>query len=189
MTQASTLPQESPFTKREQPFVDAVLKERAKASLATWVNFARAKIAPGLYMPTISFDLTGTRAGIAYWRRRHIRLNAVLLLENVEHFESDVIPHELAHLLCRAAHGKKVAPHGPEWKSFMRKLGVEPDRTHDLDTANSRQSTLVFGYACACNAKNCLSQLKHKRACAGTVYRCGKCKKPLIFSSQGSVPE
>jgi SprT protein len=108
-------------------------------------------------------------------------LNHVLLAEKPEQFESDVIPHELAHLILRHLHGKGPTSHGEEWQDVMRRLGVAPDRLHKLDTTNSRASPKVHGYVCSCNTNNWLSRLQHKRAQAGGVYSCRQCKGPMHF--------
>lgn len=183
MTSTASFPREVPYTKRTQPVVDAVLKEKAYASVLRWLALAEQRFGRKFYVPSVSFDLIGKTAGKAYWRTRHIRLNHILLLENFEQFDSTIIPHELSHLICRVFYGKEVSPHGHEWKSVMRKLGVEPDRTHALDTTNSRISPLVFGYVCSCKSNNSLTTRQHKRACAGIVYSCNKCNGPLEFTA------
>lgn len=183
MTPAASLPREVPYTKRAQPVVDAALKEKARECLLRWVKIAEQRFGRKFYVPTVSFDLIGKVAGRAYWRSRHIRFNHILLLENFEQFEQSIIPHELSHLICRFFHGKEVSPHGDEWKAVMRKLGVEPDRTHSLDTTNSRTSPLVFGYVCSCNPNNSLTSRQHKRASAGTTYTCRKCKGAMEFTA------
>lgn len=146
------------------------------------MGIAQQRFGAKAYAPTISFDMIGKKAGRAYWRSRHIQLNHILLLENFEQFDQAIIPHELSHLICRNIYGKTVLSHGDEWKAIMRALGVEPDRTHSLDTTNSRTTAKVFGYVCGCNLNNFLSTLKHKRSCSGTVYGCPKCKQPMIFT-------
>jgi SprT protein len=175
-----TSPRDVPDVLRAQSGIDATLKLRARRSLLHWLAVARAAYGQALYQPTLSFDLAGTCAGIAYGSRRHIRLNPQLLAENIEHFESDIIPHELAHLLVRYLHGEAPAPHGQEWQAVMHKLGVAPNRLHDLDTATSAK---VYGYACSCNADNWLSSRQHARAMKGAVYACLQCKGPMLFQA------
>jgi SprT protein len=175
------IPREMPYTKREQPYVDAALKERAKMSVMRWLEVVQQRFAFKFYVPTVSFDLIGRAAGIAYWRSRHIRLNHVLLRENFDHFDKHIIPHELAHLICRHIHGEAIEPHGPEWQVVMLTLGVQPDRTHSLDVTNSRTTPKIYGYVCSCNGNNWLSQLQHKRSLAGAVYTCRQCKGPMAY--------
>jgi SprT protein len=178
---SETLPREVPYTLRAQPDVDPALKLLAQRSLLHWLAVACAAYGQAFYVPSVSFDLTGTCAGTAYWRRRHIRFNHQLLAENPAHFESDIIPHELAHLIVRHLHGEAPASHGPEWQAVMRKLGVDLARLHSLDTTNSRTTAKVYGYVCSCNANNWLSSRQHPRAQRGAVYACRQCKGPMAF--------
>lgn len=169
-----SLPREVPVAKRRAPPVPREVKDRAKASLAHWVGVAQQTFKRPVPMPTISFDLVGTAAGKAIHDIRHVQLNAVLLTENLESFESDTIPHELAHILAGPGFG-----HGPVWQAIMRKLGLEPERTHDLDTTNSRTTALIAGYACECGSHP-LSERKHQKVARGrAVYTCKKCRKPI----------
>jgi SprT protein len=180
-TAGPTLPREVPYTKRAQPDVNPALKERVMKSLMQWFGLAQNLFGITIDVPTISFDLTGTVAGYAYWRQNHIRLNHTLLAENIEKFESDILPHELCHLLVRNLYGKTPSSHGPEWKEVMRQLGVAPERLHSLNVANSRTTTKVFGYACRCNANNWLTNRQHKKAQSGLAYTCTSCKGLMCF--------
>jgi SprT protein len=177
-------PCEVPYIKRAQPVVDPKLKERAKQSLVQWMKIAREEFGHSLRMPTISFDLTGTFAGYAYFSRWHIRLNHILLQENIEKFESSTLPHELAHLINRYLYGKKVKPHGPEWKAVMRRLGLEPERCHSYDVDNSRTTTKVYGYVCSCCQNGWLTSRQHKKERRGVLYFCNSCKGPMRFKGE-----
>jgi len=75
---------------------------------------------------------------------RIIFVNEILFLRNYEEFMSNLIPHEVAHLIvCLRGgfEGQELPhqdPHGPEWEEVMRDLGffrpIQTQRTHDLDT-------------------------------------------------------
>lgn len=176
------LPREVPVSARRAPAVPRAVKERAKASLAHWVGIAEQVFKRPVAMPTISFDLVGTTAGKAFLDTGHVQLNAILLTENLESFESDTIPHELAHLIAGPGCG-----HGPVWQGIMRKMGVNPERTHSLDTTNSRTTALVAGYACACGPHP-LSERKHAKVARGrSVYTCKKCRKRIRWV--GGAPD
>lgn len=128
-------------------------------------------------MPTISFDLVGTTAGKAFQPERHIQLNAVLLTENLDEFEKQIIPHELAHLLVKHLYGFSGG-HGDEWKDTMRRLGLTPDRTHSLDVSNARTVKRVQGYVCCCGPHEVSTRL-HNRIRRGAKVTCLKCGKRL----------
>ena len=89
--------------------------------------------------PTVSFDLRGTTAGQAYPGKNHIRLNGQLLNENTEHFIEQMVAHEWAHLAASNLHGRNIRAHGPEWKSLMTKLGLDPARCHIYKTQKARE--------------------------------------------------
>lgn len=77
--------------------------------------------------PKLVYTQRGTSAGTAWLESYEIRLNPVLLLENIDTFIAEVVPHELAHLLVWKHFGRK-APHGKEWKWMMESvLGVPAD--------------------------------------------------------------
>jgi SprT protein len=141
------------------------------------VRLAEEKFKRPLPMPTISFDLVGTTAGRAFSKEWHIQLSSVLLTENTEQFEKDTIPHELAHLIAYRMHGYKVG-HGEHWKNIMLKLGLQPNRLHQMDVTNARTTESVGGYFCHCREHE-LTKRMHNRFVAGTLIRCSRCKQRL----------
>ena len=83
--------------------------------------------------PKLVYQQRGTAAGTAWLQTYEIRLNPVLLMENVDAFVNEVVPHELAHLLVWKHFGR-VSPHGKEWKWMMESvLGVPARRTHQFE--------------------------------------------------------
>ncbi|SUH13591.1 Protein sprT [Salmonella enterica subsp. enterica] len=85
--------------------------------------------------PKLVYTQRGTSAGTAWLESYEIRLNPVLLLENIDTFIAEVVPHELAHLLVWKHFGRK-APHGKEWKWMMESvLGVPARRTPSICAA------------------------------------------------------
>lgn len=162
----------------------AAVKDRAKRSLAQWVELARERYGRPLFMPTISFDLVGATAGKAFQERRHVQLNAVLLQENLEEFEAQVIPHELAHLLVHHLYGFSGG-HGDEWKHTMRRLGLSPERTHKMDVSNSRTVARVKGYICGCGPHEVSVTLHNKLQRRGAKATCNKCRKVLRWVGEG----
>src|SRR5712671_2184617 len=123
-------------------------------------------------VPDIEWSLRGLTAGRAMFRGNRIRLNAIFLRDNTEDFIAQTIPHEIAHLLNNALHGFRVKPHGPEWKSIMRALGLSPIRCHDYDVTKAafrRQKRHI--YFCDCGVRS-ISQTIHNRVCRGWAYQC-----------------
>jgi predicted SprT family Zn-dependent metalloprotease len=87
-------------------------------------------------------------AGRADFRRNLVSLNPRLR----EHGPAEVdrtLRHELAHLLAQARAGRRrVAPHGTEWRTACRDLGIaDESRTHALPFPIQRRARR-FLYEC-----------------------------------------
>lgn len=128
--------------------------------------------------PTVTYTVRGQKAGVAYLQQNEIRLNPILLEENGAEFVSQVVPHELAHLLVYQRFGR-VQPHGKEWKIMMEQvLGVPAETYHCFDTTNV--SGQQFPYRCGCQTHQ-LSLRRHNAIVKnGRSYICKKCKQTLI---------
>lgn len=131
----------------------------------------------------IRFDLTGKAAGMALFPSRGtpvIRYNALLLAENRDDFLKRTVPHEVAHIVARRRFGKKIKPHGAEWRQVMHLFGAEASRCHNYDVSRSIRRTLKrYPYRCDCTTHQ-LSSIRHNRVKRGQIYRCISCKQPLI---------
>lgn len=62
----------------------------------------------------------------AYPATNTIRISARVLASGSTELIREILCHELAHLACRMRYGRRVHPHGPEWKELMRQTGYEP---------------------------------------------------------------
>lgn len=91
-------------------------------------------------LPTITYDLRGRTAGMALYNEWQIKLNSILLMENLEDMITTTVPHELAHLAVITIHGARGLHihHGMGWRNVMFDFGIPPDRCHQYDTTNSR---------------------------------------------------
>jgi SprT protein len=119
-------------------------------------------------------------AGCAYTGKfKRIELSEQLFLENIESFFENTIPHEVAHILTEILYPNAKQDHGPEWKSVMRELGIEPVRCHNYDTSSCYNDTRIR-YNCVCSTHHLLSKIRHNKAKLGTEYSCGTCKTRLI---------
>lgn len=131
----------------------------------------------------VRFDLTGKAAGMAIFPARStpvIRFNALLLTENRDDFLKRTVPHEVAHIVARRLFGKKIRPHGPEWRQVMQLFGAEASRCHNYDVSRSSRRTLKrYPYHCDCRTHQ-LSSIRHNRVLQGQSYHCRSCRQPLI---------
>ena len=93
-----------------------------------------------------------TAAGRAFSRDHRIELNPRLQsLPEGQHEQElrNTFLHELAHLVAIERAGKKrIQPHGTEWKTACRDLGIPgEDRCHSLDFSPRRLSR-KYAYCC-----------------------------------------
>lgn len=126
--------------------------------------------------PQVRFNQRGRIAGSAWLERWELRFNPVLLADNAEAFLAEIVPHEVAHLVAFALHGK-VKPHGREWQSIMTNVfGLEPRTRHKL---NTEKASPVFTYQCSCRIHK-LSLRRHNSVRRGQKrYQCIHCNQPL----------
>jgi SprT protein len=149
----------------------------------------RARNYYGINLPgaSIDFSLRGRCAGQARVDRNGgtcLRINQQLLLENLDDFLSNTIPHEVAHLVVnwRARRNRqRPRPHGPEWRAVMENcFGLEAKRCHSYQTTPARFVPRPFLYACSCREHH-LTTLLHNRISRSCQALCRVCSTPLKF--------
>lgn len=131
--------------------------------------------------PAVLLNLRGETAGQAWPEDNLLRLNRVLLEENQQHYLKHTLGHEVAHLIADTVYGKKIRPHGREWKYVMEQVfNLPARRTHNYDT--SRASKRPYAYRCQCPDKvTHFTAIRHNRVLRGTKYQCLKCRCTLKF--------
>ncbi|MBF7072585.1 SprT family zinc-dependent metalloprotease [Glaciecola sp. MH2013] len=155
------------------------LLEQAEQRISDNIKQASLHFAYDFKTPMVNTHQRGKIAGSAHLQKNLIKLNKVLFEENPAHFFSDVIPHEVAHIVCYQYFGK-VKPHGNEWKMVMTQVfNLKALVTHSLNVDNV--GLKHFDYRCACDTKIKLSSIRHNRIQQGKrQYRCSTCKQELI---------
>ena len=143
----------------------------------------------GLDLPaaTIDFSLRGLCAGQARIERNGhtcLRINRQLLMENLDDFLRNTIPHEVAHLVVNWPYRNRrlrPRPHGQEWQAVMKDcFGLEPVRCHNYRTTPARVVQRPFLYACSCREHR-LTSIMHKRISRSSQALCKACRTPLRF--------
>jgi len=133
----------------------------------------------------VKYDLRGTAAGCA--KPHEIRLNTVLLKENLGDFLQHTVPHEVAHCAVMQR-WPKVRPHGSQWQSLMIVFGCPPTRCHHYDIEHvQRRRTAGYSYACLCGIHT-LTAIRHHRVLRGTRYQCRHCHQYLEPTRAEGVP-
>ncbi|MBY5922985.1 SprT family zinc-dependent metalloprotease [Ferrimonas balearica] len=127
--------------------------------------------------PAVSLRMRGQSAGAAHLQDNRLRFNPVLLAENPDAFLTEVVPHEVAHLLVWHCHGR-VAPHGAQWQSMMRDVfGLVPRTRHQFDVASVAPKT--YAYRCQCQEHQ-LTVRRHNKVSRGQArYLCRGCGAAL----------
>ncbi len=143
-------------------------------------RLAESRLGRRFARPEVTLTLRGQSAGVAHPGQNRLRFNPVLLAENPAPFLAEVVPHEIAHLLAYALHGR-VRPHGREWQRLMTEVFELPPRTrHPFDVSSVAPKT--FPYRCRCQ-EHTLTLRRHNKVQRGQAqYQCRRCQGPLTLA-------
>lgn len=131
--------------------------------------------------PTYLFNQRGKSAGTAHLQRNLIKFNPILFSQNRDAFFSQVVAHEVAHLIVYQHYGS-VRPHGREWQHVMETVFNCPAQTtHTLDIKDVLGQ--LFSYHCLCRSHQ-LTIRRHNKVLKGAKYICKSCASPLTKSSE-----
>ena len=180
--------------------ITAAIKAKVEAKVNACVATVEKHYGITFKKPTVSFNVRGTTGGYAKYASWEVDFNPVLLLENLDTYLIDVIPHEVAHLAAKLIYpqtlvrsfGKKRSPHGSEWASIMTVLGADPKRTHKMNTANAKVRTMAkYEYKCSgCGQSYQLSAKRHNKLNAGAFMwhtPCGQERGQIVAVASTSV--
>ncbi|WP_439243315.1 SprT family zinc-dependent metalloprotease [Lonepinella sp. BR2474] len=161
------------------------LKMQIQRRISACLQLAETHFQRPFPMPTVSYEVRGVKAGVAYLQQNVIKLNRTLLLENPQAFIQQVVPHELAHLLVYQVFGR-VKPHGKEWQVIMQHLFQLPaDTCHQFDVQSVQGKT--YAYQCGCQIHQ-LSQRRHNKIVReSAVYLCRICGGKLEFCDEDHI--
>lgn len=156
---------------------DIELQEIGEKIVELSLSRAEHHFGEAYILPSVSLCQRGKIAGSAHLQKNMIKLNKKLFIQNQEAFAQQVIPHEVAHIVCFQKFGK-VKPHGKEWQAIMRLVfNLDAEVTHKFNVANVGMQE--FAYKCVCNTVM-LSAIRHNKVQRGKQqYRCQKCKEVL----------
>lgn len=119
-----------------------------------------------------------TSLGVCYPERNLIRLHPFLARPENSMLLHGVVCHEAAHIAAPIKAGRRVKPHGPEWKALVRECGYKPRvRLQVPDFHKSRQSRkngsdlrAVFEHCCpVCQTQRLASRPQRRWRCADCV--------------------
>ena len=152
-------------------------KRDASALIEQLIDDASRYFAVRLVCPSLSFRRSGSNAGTAHLCQNRINLNPIYALENEKAYLTDVIPHEVAHIVAHQLFGK-VKPHGREWQAIMGEVFQrKPNTRHNLKTSETKDNSVV--YFCQCGDVK-LTIRRHRKVQRGLQhYKCRKCGQVL----------
>lgn len=128
--------------------------------------------------PTVLLNQRGNVAGTAHLQKNLIKLNRTLLVDNFEEFLTEVIPHEVAHIVTFQLFGR-VKPHGKEWQSVMHNVYKIPATVrHKMDTSKTQGK--MFDYKCLCGTVKLTVRRHNKVVRKQQIYSCRACQQELV---------
>jgi SprT protein len=141
-------------------------------------NPALEKVKRRFIQPTLTYNQRGRIAASAVLQKNINKINATLYAQNTHYFLSHIIAHELAHIMVYQLYGRRVKPHGIEWKKVMVEVFELPALvTHTLDVKDVAMRE--FPYKCGCQTV-ALSLIRHNRVVnKKQSYICRKCNEIL----------
>ncbi|TDQ57883.1 SprT protein [Mesocricetibacter intestinalis] len=129
-------------------------------------------------IPEIHYRVRGLKAGVAYLEKNSLGFNRTLMLENSDEFITQVVPHEVAHLVVYQVFGR-VKPHGEEWRGVMGELfGLTPHTCHRFNLESVRGQT--FAYRCNCRVHHLSLRRHHNIQRRNMRYICRECQGELV---------
>ncbi len=169
------------------------LEDYAKKVLDDYLSLASQAFERSIDLDNLRFDLRGKAAGqfVATLVNgdvlREIRLNAEMMKRIGAPFIDEVVPHECAHLVVFSLYGKKVKgkrirPHGPEWRHVMADIFKREPRLYHSFEVKTKQS-VSYEYLCACVGEtHQLSKIRHNKVQRGVArYLCKRCETVLEY--------
>ena len=165
--------------------IDTQQQEQVIARTGQYLAHAATIMQRGFEQITVTFDLKGRAAGMYCVRqgKKWIRYNPYIFAKYFEDNLQQTVAHEVAHYVIDQVHGQQnVRPHGKEWQTLMRAMGVEPNRTcnYNLQGVPLRRQN-YHSYVCACASYQLTSRRHNRIVRDGICYFCRKCKQPLVM--------
>lgn len=143
---------------------------------------------------TMHYNLDGHRT-LGWADRNVMNLHYALLEENPELYIKEIVLHEYVHSVIHQIYpdninykiGKKVKPHGREFKDMCELLGADSSAQTDsfkdskvLKERLDRDAHNYFNYDCSCMTHK-ISKIKHNKILKGNKYKCGDCGEKIYY--------
>lgn len=121
-----------------------------------------------------------------------LKINIDAYRQNKNNMLNDTIPHEVAHLVCSLNYyrmGRKIKPHGKEWKAVCMALGANPKsraehEDYDRSLLVSKRKVKKFLYVLDNGKEVELTSIRHNKVMSGTIYKVNLQGEPCILNSR-----
>ena len=172
-------------------------KQKVNKTLRELKSVAKKTFEVDIGRYTVKYDLTTHRTlGMISPQNNGslvMRLNPLLLEEDAQLYIDEVLIHEYAHLIVEAQYpndmngSKRVLPHGREFKTVCRILGIDDGATtgafrHSQALKKARGTKPTHYYKCKCVIPSELSLIQHNKVQRGReTYSCRTCGERLNY--------
>jgi len=176
----------------------SAIKHAVTTATHHFIDMANERYALSLNYPSVGFTVRGTNGGTANAGTWHVNFNMGLLVDNMDEYLNQTIPHEVAHLVTFAIHGQEFkrtrrgmqrVSHGKNFYAVMRTFGVKQTRCHNMDVSNVKQATRktkAFAVKCpCCESEFTVGTVRKNKILKGARYmhRCTgrKANAPIVL--------
>lgn len=118
--------------------------------------------------------------GLCNYTQKKIGYNTKMLEANGKTFVDEVVPHEVAHWVCKFLYPKSYynINHSGIWKQVCQTLGGIPKAYHSFEV---KKNGTRYIYKCGCKNHE-FTKKRHNKAQGWSTYSCKQCKQTLKFS-------
>jgi len=146
------------------------------------VQLSEKKWGISLASVNIDFKTRGSCAGKAKIlpnQTMQISFNEAVFAADVAHHLQDTVAHEVAHLVCFRLFGKRIKPHGFEWKQIALQLGAMPKASgrYSLEGVSVRRLQR-FLFRCSCREHQ-ITAHRIRKITLGASYLCTFCGEKI----------
>lgn len=155
------------------------------------------KINESVYVKEIStsYFFEGGTAGVAkakrssdknyMWKSLHLKFNSYLIHNNYDNMVSEVIPHEIAHLITYMSGDASTHRHSKEWQEICIKLGGCGKRYHNMKVLQKYKKVKHYIYIVD-SMELLLPEKDHKKAQKSFTNFCAFKKMHRVFKENYS---
>jgi predicted SprT family Zn-dependent metalloprotease len=114
----------------------------------------------------------------------YLVINEKLFKRATEKEKAETVVHEICHLVEMFNYGKVQrirAGHGPIWENYMRKVGLKPERFHNVDCTGIKRKQNRHIVVCACREHRVSTTKANRILYEPDKYVCRVCSGKLTF--------